>query len=92
MKIWDYGLISMTERNRHNEYYKSLLIKERNAGRKKPRYCEICGREGKIVYDHNHKTGNFRGWICNQCNIALGMVGDNPKILILLSEYLKNSN
>lgn len=69
----------------------TLKIQEGNAGREKPRYCEVCGNDGKICYDHDHKTGNFRGWICGGCNRALGMVRDNPKTLRLLADYLESS-
>lgn len=39
--------------------------------------------------DHNHKTGKIRGVIHRQCNIILGSVGDNLKMLNLATEYLK---
>jgi hypothetical protein len=31
--------------------------------------------------DHDHKTGNIRGLLCNGCNKALGLFKDNPEIL-----------
>jgi len=66
---------------------------ELRAGRKKPDKCELCGRQSKrICFDHNHKTDKFRGWICNKCNIALGMVNDNIQTLELMIEYIKNNN
>ncbi len=61
------------------------------AGRKKPEQCEICGAIGKIVFDHDHITGKFRGWICGRCNTALGMVMDNSETLVALSNYLIKS-
>lgn len=61
------------------------------AGRKKPEKCELCGREGSICFDHDHKTGKFRGWICKKCNGALGMVDDNIQTLLLMIEYLNNN-
>lgn len=67
-----------------------LSTKEKIAGRKKPLDCEICGAISVIHFDHNHKTGEFRGWICRRCNLVLGMVKDNSELLINLSEYLKN--
>jgi len=68
--------------------------KRRNAPRKMPESCEVCSNLGKnfqkgLHYDHNHKTGNFRGWICFKCNVALGMVGDNISVLEKLINYLK---
>lgn len=65
------------------QYKKSLT-------RVKPEFCEVCGRGGRIVWDHNHKTGEFRGWLCHQCNSALGFVGDNPDTLKRLSDYLQS--
>jgi hypothetical protein len=54
--------------------------------------CESCGtndpgRKDWCV-DHNHKTGRFRGILCNRCNVALGMVRDNPTVLLSLVQYL----
>ena len=60
--------------------------------RKKPEFCDICIKKRKIYFDHDHKTGKFRGWICVQCNIALGMVGDDISILEKLIDYLKFSS
>jgi hypothetical protein len=65
---------------------------ERKAGRKKPEQCELCGRGGKICFDHNHKTDKFRGWICGKCNSALGMVDENIQTLELMIEYIKKNN
>jgi hypothetical protein len=56
-------------------------------------YCEICGDKltGKNKHlDHNHKTGKYRGALCNLCNTGLGHFKDNPELLILAAEYLKN--
>lgn len=58
------------------------------APRPKPLQCEVCGAIGKICYDHDHKTGEFRGWLCGRCNVALGMVKDNTGILLALVDYL----
>lgn len=63
--------------------------KEKIAGRKKPEQCEICGAMGTICFDHDHKTGKFRGWICHRCNVVLGFTKENVDLLNALSEYLK---
>ncbi len=62
--------------------------KIKNAPRPKPESCEVCGRLDRICFDHNHKNGKFRGWLCFKCNIALGMVDDSYDILISLSKYI----
>ena len=59
------------------------------AGRAKPRTCEACGFTGKICFDHDHSTGEFRGWICAHCNWTLGYSKDNIKRLEKLIIYLK---
>ena len=40
--------------------------------------------------DHNHETGEFRGWICNYCNMMLSRADDNPKVLRRGADYLEN--
>lgn len=48
--------------------------------RPEPEKCECCGgpqTNGRsIALDHSHVTGKFRGWLCNPCNLAIGMLGD----------------
>ena len=70
----------------------SPQYKIKNAPRPKTEKCESCGSFGEdtvICYDHNHTTGNFRGWICTNCNLVLGFAKDNPETLIALVNYLK---
>jgi len=36
-------------------------------------YCHVCGlseseHNGKLHMDHDHETGEFRGWLCRSCN------------------------
>ena len=61
---------------------------EEIAGRKRSKICEICYEDGIIVFDHNHKTGLFRGWICVRCNTVLGKIKDNKNLLKKLISYL----
>ena len=39
--------------------------------------------------DHNHTTLAYRGWICNNCNIAIGRLNDDPLIAERARDYLK---
>lgn len=60
------------------------------AKRPKPSSCETCARPHEnICWDHDHNTGNFRGWICSDCNTALGFVADSPERLRRLADYLE---
>lgn len=61
--------------------------------RPKPLVCDICGQEHKkIVFDHCHQSGQFRGWLCDPCNIVLGNVKDDPAILRRMISYLEGEN
>lgn len=58
--------------------------------------CEACGEafdnrtRGRMspVLDHNHITGVVRGKIHSRCNLALGVIGDDPHIAMMLGLYL----
>lgn len=55
--------------------------------------CPICERRtGRPVLDHDHKTGLFRGWICNDCNNALGKFEDSEEVLQRAIRYLLGSS
>jgi hypothetical protein len=63
-------------------------------GKQKPpegQVCEICNKTTNIVFDHNHNTNIFRGWLCNTCNISLGSLGDSVKGLIKAINYLQKN-
>lgn len=68
-------------------------IQTKGAGRAKPERCDLCGgppggRWHTFHYDHQHGTDRFRGWLCNKCNQALGLAGDNPALLRRMADYL----
>ena len=82
------------ERQRNLRYReKKNKEKELLAGRPKSLSCEICSEiNTRIVFDHCHKTGKFRGWICDRCNKVLGLVKDYDILLQRLVYYLKENN
>jgi hypothetical protein len=57
--------------------------------------CGICKKQEnsqyrrRLSWDHNHKTGEFRGFLCSKCNQGIGLLGDSPKILASAIDYLK---
>lgn len=61
-----------------------------------PGFCAICETYGKLVVDHNHvccpgvkPCGRCRrDTICIPCNVALGMIQDDPKRAYALAAYL----
>lgn len=52
--------------------------------------CPICDKsiDSKSHVDHDHETGKIRGILCKECNIGLGMFGDNPGTIIKAADYL----
>lgn len=50
--------------------------------------CEICDEKAQTVYDHDHKTGEFRGWLCHKCNRFLGWIDQDLSRLEKIRGYL----
>jgi hypothetical protein len=67
----------------------SRILSDQNYG------CKICGgpagRKGVFDIDHDHKTGEFRGFICHRCNKGLGLLGDDIESLEKALAYLRGS-
>ena len=63
----------------------------------KPDVCQCCGRvplaynsdKVKWCMDHDHITETFRGWVCEDCNLGIGKLGDNIEGLEKAVRYLK---
>jgi hypothetical protein len=54
--------------------------------------CKICRIVPKTIYvDHDHISGRFRGFLCNRCNLTLGLMNDNPRRLRRAAHYLEES-
>jgi hypothetical protein len=61
--------------------------------------CGICGKEPSgewhgdrmLNVDHNHETGEVRGLLCNQCNRAIGLLGDPVEKMQAAVDYLARS-
>ena len=61
--------------------------------------CDICGKKEsalsrsggskRLAGDHCHKTGKWRGDLCQRCNTALGLFGDDVEILKKAILYLE---
>lgn len=50
--------------------------------------CELCGDTDSIVFDHDHDTNTFRGWLCDSCNRSIGGLGDDVSGLVTALNYL----
>ena len=60
-------------------------------------YCKVCDRtitiqsRRDVNLDHDHTTGDIRGYICNRCNTGLGNFRDNVSILDRAIKWLKGT-
>jgi hypothetical protein len=58
--------------------------------------CSICGLlldetvrgYDAPAYDHDHQTGEFRGWLCKRHNLGLAHFMDDPELLRKAADYL----
>ena len=56
--------------------------------------CAICkapdpgGKKRFLSVDHNHKTGKVRALLCDDCNVGLGRLRDDPELLRAALTYL----
>lgn len=72
-----------------------IAAKQLNHARKnappKPIYCQCCNEKtNQLVLDHDHESGEFRGWICRNCNHGIGKLGDTLEGLEKAVLYLKS--
>ncbi len=69
------------------QQYQQLLVSQE--GR-----CVICSiheddaPRGILMVDHNHQTGKVRGLLCHNCNVACGLLRDDPETARKLADYL----
>lgn len=59
--------------------------------------CPICQKRtivgiSKVVLDHNHSTGNVRGWLCESCNTGIGRFDDQIEIIRHAIDWLNKTN
>ena len=58
-------------------------------------HCPICRKMGivgvnvKVVADHDHYAGRWRGFLCDSCNTGIGRFRDDEKILNNAIAYLQ---
>lgn len=64
---------------------------DQQKGKCKNSGCDVIFKNtaGACV-DHNHETGAVRGLLCHGCNVGLGLLRENPAVILGLIEYLKD--
>ncbi len=76
-------------RNRHERHIRTLLRSHPRPPPGTP--CNCCGRIDKLHLDHDHSTGAFRGYLCKNCNLGIGLIGDSSAGVNLALAYLLRS-
>ena len=56
--------------------------------------CAICRTKepsgsGDWAIDHDHVTGQVRGLLCTRCNLAIGLLRDDPKVITAALRYVE---
>lgn len=69
------------------EQYDQLLIAQNFS-------CAVCGKNAeeekkRLVVDHNHKTGEIRGLLCNYCNHRIVGKWTNGNLLRQVADYIE---
>lgn len=59
--------------------------------------CAICGAHQSeckraLSVDHDHETGKVRGLLCQKCNTAIGLLGDNAELTRRATLYLEKQD
>jgi Recombination endonuclease VII/Arm DNA-binding domain len=81
------------KQERRRDYRKTPRGKTPTPAHSMPRVCEACGKplsggRFNLSRDHCHATGAARGWLCDKCNRALGMLGDDLEGVEQVRQYL----
>jgi hypothetical protein len=73
---WRYG-ISPSD--------KDLMLEKQNFK------CAACDQSFDVTdrscVDHCHNSGTVRGVLCTSCNMSLGLMKENPDLIMKLAEY-----
>lgn len=81
-------------RNRRIESYNITVEEYERLEQQQNNACKICGvsaervRYKTLVIDHDHSTGAVRGLLCPKCNAAIGLLGDDPRTVLLAAKHL----
>lgn len=53
--------------------------------------CEVCGEKtSRMAIDHCHDSKRVRGLLCSNCNTSLGLLKEDPDVIMGLLAYLEH--
>lgn len=77
------------------EDYDALLARQGGVcaicGQDEPSAHGRTGRQFRLCVDHDHETGAVRGLLCQKCNRALGLLGDDATLIRKAVTYLERA-
>lgn len=73
---WCKNCIPDKEARTIYERYKLLPEETKKLKEKYDGICPICNKRKANAIDHNHITGEVRGYICSKCNLGLHYIED----------------
>ena len=88
------GLFFKSECNKCDNHRrsKSYRLRKEHPYPEESYECPICFRSNLVFnLDHNHDTGEFRGWLCTRCNKGLGFFLDDPTVMTRALKYLESN-
>ncbi len=82
-----------TDRRHHLKKNFGLTVEQyEQMERRQHGMCAICATRNpgqRLAVDHCHDTGAVRGLLCLRCNVGIGMLNDDPKLLAEAILYLE---
>lgn len=56
--------------------------------------CAVCdaNEATDLHVDHDHRTGKVRGLLCGKCNKAIGLMNDDPDLMMSAKRFLERSD
>ena len=89
----------MADEHKHVRRYGLTPAEYRRMFAQQNGVCAVCGqpelgasRGGggvrRLAVDHDHETGDVRALLCGACNVALGMLGEDPARIMSLALYI----
>lgn len=87
------GLQRLKQKNRKQLNVTPALYAKLNAAQQGK--CAICQKQEtawprkNLAVDHDHNTGKIRALLCTACNMAIGLMRDDPDRLRSAANYLE---
>lgn len=82
----------LVERSERNRYIKKYGLTLEQVMIEKLSGCNVCGSYERLHVDHDHDNSepNFRGILCQKCNQALGLLGEDVLRIEQLAHYIES--